>query len=158
MLDGAIFFVKGDADLLARAPEFEQYVLEHLVVSTGGTRCPGRVEPPEHLVAEGVLVRFACDADATEAKIAVSMLTDLDPAYRTEATGPAGQAFTYSSDRDSHDWELPAPCGEAVWGSDLGVWAVPGISVGAAAILAAIAAAYVFNALKNLEKREIDVR
>jgi hypothetical protein len=113
---GALLYVKQDAELLAASTAFDAYLSDHIAVSDGGERCAGTVLPHENLVADGAVLEFDCGRAVTEASVAVSMLTDLHPAYRTLATGPAGQRFVYTSSDTQHGWSLT---GTDVGGSDL---------------------------------------
>lgn len=114
MLDGAIVYDEGDGDLLAEAPELEDYLLDHIGVSAGDQACAGEVTTVGDLTAdEGADLSFTCPVDAATATVTVTMLTDLHPAYRTLATGPDGQRAAYSRTQDSHEWTLPVTAGAA---------------------------------------------
>lgn len=53
MLDGAITYDAGDADLVADSPELEAYVLKHVAVRSAGEECTGEVTHVGDLVADG---------------------------------------------------------------------------------------------------------
>lgn len=113
MLDGAIVYDEDDGDLVASAPEFEDYLLDHIGVTADGLDCAGEVTGVGDLTAdEGADLSFTCPADAAAATVTVTMLTDLHPAYRTLATGPEGQRAAYSRTQDSHEWALPVTAGD----------------------------------------------
>jgi hypothetical protein len=103
---GALLYVKQDADLLAGSTAFDAYLSDHIAVASGGRPCTGSVLPHDDLVAAGATLEFDCGTPVASATVAVSMLTDLHAAYRTLATGPAGQRFVYTVDATSHGWSL----------------------------------------------------
>ncbi|WP_238006653.1 hypothetical protein KZZ52_46665 [Dactylosporangium sp. AC04546] len=106
MLDGAVFYRDADAAAIAPSPAFASYLLDRIVVSTGGRACPGTVQPVQDLAKRGVTVDFACPGPVGVASVAVRTLTDLHPAYQTLATGPDGQRTVYRQGAESHDWPL----------------------------------------------------
>lgn len=106
MLDGAVFFRDSDATTVGPSRQFADYMLRRITVTSGGTDCVGKVQPPKDLAKAGVLVDYTCPAPVGAAVVSVKTLTDLDPAYRALATGPAGERAVYSTDRDSHEWVL----------------------------------------------------
>lgn len=106
LLDGVVLYEDGDDALLAASDAFEPYVLEHLAVTRGGSACSGTVESAADLASAGVVVGFACPSATGPVSVTVDMLTDLHPAYRTLATGPAGQKAVYAAETPTHDWSL----------------------------------------------------
>ncbi|WP_244931962.1 hypothetical protein [Nocardioides sp. W7] len=114
MLDGAVFYEDADASALAASAAFRDYLLEHIEVAGDGSPCAGDVTADETLATEGVEVSFDCAEPVTTAAVSVTTLTDLHPAYRTMATGPAGQRAVYSADQPDHEWSLAGePAGDA---------------------------------------------
>jgi hypothetical protein len=103
MLDGAVWFEDGDADALAAAPRFADYLLDRIGVASGAIDCPGAVTGTDLLGAGATLV-FTCPAPVETATVDVRTLLDLHPAYRALATGPDGQRAVYDQDVTSHDW------------------------------------------------------
>lgn len=106
MLDGAVVFEDGDAAALAAAPELNDYLVEHVEVTSDGTACTGAATPTDALAEEGVELTYDCGAAATAATVRVTTLTDLHPAYRTLATGPDGQRAVYDAEQPTHEWAL----------------------------------------------------
>lgn len=116
MLDGAVFYEDGDAGALAAAPAFRAYLLDHIAVSSAGQPCTGDVTALDALATTGVDLAYRCpggvDGLATAA-VSVTTLTDLHPAYRTLATGPAGQRAVYDAEQPTHDWSFDGtPAGD----------------------------------------------
>jgi hypothetical protein len=109
MLDGAVSFREADAAAIGPSDKFAAYLLKQITVGSGGRACAGSVEPPTDLAKTGVTVDYTCPGPVGTATVAVRMLTDLNPAYRTLATGPDGQRAVYGSDQYSHDWALADP-------------------------------------------------
>ncbi|WP_426246794.1 hypothetical protein [Nocardioides sp. LHG3406-4] len=97
---------ESDAEALAASTEFGAYLLERMAVEQGGTACAGQVAPVEDLAAEGAAVDFACPEPVSEVDIRTQMLLDVDPAYRTLATGPGGATHVYSAQSESHSFQL----------------------------------------------------
>ncbi|MBM0232245.1 hypothetical protein JNW91_10460 [Micromonospora sp. STR1_7] len=106
MLDGAISVQASDPTVLGPSEQFASYLLKQMTVSSGGHACAGAVEPPSDLVGSGVDVDYRCPGSVGAARIEIRMLSDLDPAYQTVATGPQGQRQVYGPGRYAHDWAL----------------------------------------------------
>ncbi|WP_433077050.1 hypothetical protein ACQP1P_33485 [Dactylosporangium sp. CA-052675] len=110
MLDGAVFYRDADAAAIGPSGRFAAYLLRQITVTGDGRACPGTVRPPADLARGGVAIDFTCPGPVGTATVAVRTLTDLNPAYQTLATGPAGERTVYRQGADSHDWPLgPAP-------------------------------------------------
>jgi hypothetical protein len=106
MLDGAVFFQDSDAAAISASGKFNEYLLKQITVDSGGQACAGSVRPPSDLAKTGAAIEYTCPATVGAASVTVRMLTDLNPAYRTLATGPNGERAVYASDQVSHDWIL----------------------------------------------------
>ncbi|MFD2762649.1 hypothetical protein [Micromonospora eburnea] len=118
MLDGAVFFEDTDAATVGPSDRFAAYLLKQITVASGGRPCTGSVEPPVDLARTGASIDYTCPAPVGTATVGVRMLTDLNPAYQTLATGPGGERAVYGSGEFSHDWILgDAP---ATGGTNLG--------------------------------------
>lgn len=102
---------EADGVKLAEAPEFETYVLEHLVASVDGVDCPGQLLPVADVAAEGATVDFDCGGPVPAADVRITMLTDIHEAYRTMAYGPDDALQAYSVDADSFTWQFPQGAG-----------------------------------------------
>ncbi|MFY1618978.1 hypothetical protein [Micromonospora sp. WMMD736] len=103
LLDGAVDTRDTDATILAGAEPFADYLLKQMTVSSDGRACAGVVGKASD---SGVDVDYACPGPVGVARIEIRMLSDLDPAYRTVATGPKGKRQVYGTDGYSHDWVL----------------------------------------------------
>ncbi|GLX02966.1 hypothetical protein [Microtetraspora sp. NBRC 16547] len=119
MLDGAVFFDDSDPALLQRSPAFEDYLLEQITVTADAARCAGVVADKSDVLNDGATLEFTCSEPVTEVDVRVSMLTDLNPAYKTLASSPDGQKAVYDGNLTSHSWTLATMAGETE-GSDLG--------------------------------------
>ncbi|MFC5265543.1 hypothetical protein ACFPJ1_25825 [Kribbella qitaiheensis] len=106
MLDGAVFFQDSDAAAISASGKFNEYLLKQITVDSGGQACAGSVQPPSDLAKTGVAIEYTCPETVGAASVTVRMLTDLNPAYRTLATGPNGERAVYAADQVSHDWVL----------------------------------------------------
>lgn len=106
LLDGAVDTRDTDATILATSPPFANYLRTQMTVSSDGHACTGVVGKASDLTASGVDVDYTCPGPLGVARIDIRMLTDLDPAYRTVATGPEGKRQVYGTDGYSHDWVL----------------------------------------------------
>lgn len=122
---------------LGSSPEFSGYLLDHISVSAAGHTCDGTVYPVEALDTGGATVVYRCTVRIIHATVKVRMLTDVDQAYRTEATGPDGQRVIYDSADDTHTWSFPEPTRGAVRDSPFGqlAAAVVVLLLGAAALM-----------------------
>jgi hypothetical protein len=118
LLDGAVFFRASDTAAIGPSDKFAAYLLRQITVASNGQACAGSVEPPGDLARTGVTVDYTCPGPVGTATVGVRMLTDLNPAYQTLATGPDGERAVYGSGQYSHDWVLgDAPASS---GTDLG--------------------------------------
>ncbi|GAA0489867.1 hypothetical protein Ade02nite_24680 [Paractinoplanes deccanensis] len=103
--DGTVDYRYTDAGVVAASGKFADYFLQRIAVTDGTRECAGEVEQPiQALALKGATAEFACPAPIRSATVAVRMLTDLNPAYRTLATGPQGQRYVYEGGNDSHAW------------------------------------------------------
>lgn len=109
MLDGAAFFEPADATAIGPSGKFSDYLVRQIKVVSNGRECAGVVEPPKELAKTGVAIAFTCPEAVGKADVTVRTLTDLNPAYRTLATGPNGDRTVYSTDKDTYDWTLGSP-------------------------------------------------
>ncbi|MEU7585741.1 hypothetical protein AB0A95_05500 [Micromonospora sp. NPDC049230] len=141
LLDGAISFQASDARILASSAPFTNYLLTQMTVSSDGHACAGTVDPPGDLAGSGVDVDYTCAGPIGAARIEVRMLSDLDPAYQTVATGPQGQRQVYGPGRYAHDWALgdaPAASGANVADDDRATAGKVARSVGPLLLVAAV--------------------
>jgi hypothetical protein len=106
LLDGATIFQPSDATTIAPAAKFAGYLTKQITVEDRDKPCAGTVKSPDDLVRNGVTVDYRCDGPIGVATIAVRMLTDLNPAYKTLASGPDGEHAVYGQGNESHDWVL----------------------------------------------------
>jgi hypothetical protein len=106
MLDGAISFEDGDPEAVAASEEFRDYLLDRIQVASGDADCAGEVTEVDDLTDGAAHLEFTCPDPVSTATVTVQTLTDLHPAYRTLASGPAGQRAVYESQADTHDWSL----------------------------------------------------
>ncbi|GAA1402748.1 hypothetical protein ACFQZ4_19170 [Catellatospora coxensis] len=106
MLDGAVFYQDSDAAAIGPSAEFAAYLLKQITVTSGGQGCGGVVAPPGDLARTGVTIDYTCPGPVGVVAVGVRTLTDLNPAYRTLATGPEGARAVYASDQPTHDWVL----------------------------------------------------
>ena len=158
--------MSGGVRLAEEAAVLSDYLLAHVEVSAAGATCAGELEPGTDVTSEGATLVFDCGGPVAVADVRISTLTDLDPAYRTLAEGPGGQRQSYSLDRDSFAWELPAPTAGRSPGSleppgssgrsaavQLGAITAVGVAIGAGAwIVLLTTAGYLLG--DNWEKAE----
>ncbi|GAB7046351.1 hypothetical protein JCM9534A_14770 [Catenuloplanes indicus JCM 9534] len=104
--DGTVDYRYDDPGVVGASPAFTGYLLDRITVTGGGRPCTGAVEPIAALALKGATAGFTCPGPVTSVTVAVRTLTDLHPAYRTMATGPAGQRAVYEGANDTHTWSL----------------------------------------------------
>ena len=104
--DGTVDYRYTDPGVVGAADAFPGYLLDRITVTDGTHPCPGTVEPVRALALKGAVADYTCPGPVATATVAVRMLTDLNPAYRTLATGPAGQRAVYEGTADTHAWTL----------------------------------------------------
>ncbi|MGC4746737.1 hypothetical protein ACLQ28_13890 [Micromonospora sp. DT201] len=148
LLDGAVDYRTTDPAVLASSEQFSAYLLKQITVADGARRCLGAVAEPKALARTGVTVDYTCPGPVDTVTVVVRMLTDLNPAYRSMATGPNGQRAVYGPGEDSHDWTLagaPAAGGISPGRSA----AVQIAALGGGALLVAIGAVLVSRQLRR---------
>lgn len=141
MLDGAIFYRDADAAAVGPSPRFAAYLLEQVTVTSDGDTCAGTVTPPTDLARDGASIAYTCPAPVGVVSVAVRTLTDLDPAYRTLATGPGGARAVYTAEEFTHDWTLGAVPAASGGGGGLGRRAALQIGAVVGGLLLVVAAA-----------------
>ncbi|MEU8814820.1 hypothetical protein [Actinoplanes sp. NPDC048796] len=105
--DGNVDYRYTDPGVVGASSKFADYFLRQIAVTDGTRECAGQVRQPiEALALKGATASFTCPSPVTSATVAVRMLTDLNPAYRTLATGPEGQRYAYEDGNDTHSWTL----------------------------------------------------
>ncbi|MFD0576048.1 hypothetical protein [Dactylosporangium darangshiense] len=122
--DGTVDVQYDDPGVLAASDRFAAYLTERITVTDGAAPCPGTVQQPiGFLQLKGATADYTCPGPVATATVAVRMLTDLNPAYRTLATGPNGQRAVYEGGADTHAWTLtgPPPAGGAGLGRSAAV-------------------------------------
>ncbi|MFB7269454.1 hypothetical protein [Streptomyces sp. NPDC056244] len=91
---------------LQRSPAVHTYLLRHITVAQDGSACKGEVAALERLLDEGARLTFDCPAPLVEADVTVSVLTDLNEAYRTmlmaDGTATPRQTLFTAVDRTHH--------------------------------------------------------
>lgn len=104
-----------DEARLSASPLLRDYIAEHIVVEQDGRPCPADVPAPADFVHTGVTVRLTCPRDVDEVELRITMLHDVNPAYRTVATGratdPAQSVFTTTT--PAHTWRFGATAAPA---------------------------------------------
>jgi hypothetical protein len=120
-----------DAERLAASDAVAGYLAAHLTVAQGGRDCPAEVDLSD-LTGDGAELVFTCERDVAAVDVAVTVLTDADPAYRTVA-------FAEAADRDRLLYTDESPT--AAWRFDARSTSGPGwegpASIGAAMLLVA---------------------
>ncbi|WP_305785459.1 hypothetical protein [Symbioplanes lichenis] len=106
--DGTVDHVYTDPGVVGGSATFSGYLLERITVTDGVRPCTGVVEPVLALALKGATADFTCPGPVTAAGVGVRMLTDLNPAYRTLATGPDGQRAVYDGRTETHTWTATA--------------------------------------------------
>jgi len=122
-----------DADLLMASAAVADYLAANITVTQDGRDCPAEVDL-SGLIGYGAELVFTCDRAVSGVDVAVTVLTDVDPAYRTVAFAEAAdrEQYLYAVDTPSAAWRFDA---RAERGSN---WAVP-VSVGAVLMLVVVA-------------------
>lgn len=106
-----------DADKLTAASEVADYLAANITVAQDGRSCPAEVELKD-LIDDGAELVFTCERDIETVDVAVTMLTDADPAYRTVAfaEGSEPEQQLYSEEAPSATWHFDgSAAGGARW-------------------------------------------
>lgn len=135
--DGTVEQVSGDdlAASLGESTALPEYVGERIVVSQEGVTCPADLTEVLDPVADGLVVTAVCPEPVEEIDLAVTMLQDASPAYRTIARRVGGGRETLHTSEDPvASWSFASEQG----GAGLDAVAVAPVA-GLAAALAAVA-------------------
>ncbi|NUT31553.1 MAG: hypothetical protein HOV79_00620 [Hamadaea sp.] len=108
MLDGAVDTRPSDAAAIGQSEQLRDYLRRQITVARGDASCAAEFVAPVD-AKSGITIDYTCSAPVGTATIAVRTLTDLNPAYRTLASGPGGKRAVYTADDDSHTWALGPP-------------------------------------------------
>ena len=119
-----------DEARLSASPQLRDYLTSRITAAQAGEPCDGSVPPVADFVHSGARVVLDCPDPVAEIELSITMLHDLNPAYRTVAVGtdsdPAQGVFTTQASRAT--WRFGAP---AASGSPL----VPLAATGAVAVV-----------------------
>ena len=81
------------------SPALREYLREHIDVSQEGSPCPVEDVRAGDMLAQGATLTFTCPEIVSEAELAVTMLTDVHPAYRTVSyVGDASRGVLHTRD------------------------------------------------------------
>jgi hypothetical protein len=81
---------RADEEELAASPALHDYLREHIVVEQGGERCDPEVLSTEGFVDEGARTRHHCAEPLDELTLRISMMHDINDAYRTFGLADGG--------------------------------------------------------------------
>ncbi|WP_089244569.1 hypothetical protein [Asanoa hainanensis] len=150
MVDGAVDYRYTDPGVLAKSETFSRYLLDRITITSSGRPCTGSTQPILSLGLKGATADYTCPGPVTTATVAVRMLTDLNPAYRTLATGPNGQKAVYDGADETHDWTLVG----APPGPDAGRGRSAAVQLATVIGLILVAAAGSLFAVRRLRRRK----
>lgn len=149
--DGTVDYRYNDPGIVGASPKFGAYMLERITVTDGTRPCTGKVQPIRAVDLKGAIADYTCPGPVTMATVAVRTLTDLNPAYRTLATGPSGQRAVYDGGTVTHSWTLTgAP---STGGTALGRSAIVQLAAVLGGILLVVVAA--FLAMRRIHRRRV---
>ena len=125
---------QGDSidEQLARAPEIRDYLGEHILVRQQAGDCQLTDVDTAELPSSGARLSYTCPEAADEVELEITALIDLDPAYRTVATGAGGARSLHTAAEPIQSLSLTA-------GDEQTSWLAPAIGL---AVLAAGAAVF----------------
>lgn len=115
--DGAAQVAPPAADeaALAASPALRDYLVDHIAVTQRATACAAEVAPITDFVRDGARVVATCPDPVTSVEVAISMLTDVNDAYRTFAVGretaPAQTVYTVDNPRQTWRFGVAASAG-----------------------------------------------
>lgn len=127
----------GDAERLTASGAVADYLAANITVSQDGTDCPAEVDLAG-LVEDGAELVFTCEREVAAVDVAITVLTDADPAYRSVALAEAAdrERRLYTGESTTATWRFDArPAGGRSWAT--AAW------IGAAALF--VAAGCVFG-------------
>lgn len=127
-----------DEARLSASPLLVDYLTQHITAEQDGVACAPQVPPVADFVHRGARVQLTCPAPVETAVLRITMLHELNDAYRTVAVGtrtdPAQAVFTTAAPQ--HEWRFGVKTGS---GPGLGGVLAIGLAGGAVAAGATIA-------------------
>lgn len=132
---------------LGASSELEDYVRSHVNVRQAGVRCPVVVDA-SRLAAKGADVRATCPSPVGEVDLELTLLQDLDPAFRTVGLveGSGRTLFTSAEPVQVLDVGVAEPQQSAASGARL---VAGGLLLGALALGGAVLGAIVLRARRR---------
>ncbi|GAA1575749.1 hypothetical protein GCM10009804_35670 [Kribbella hippodromi] len=106
LMDGAVIYRPSDGTAMGSSPKLTEYLLRRITVTSHGKDCPGAVQLIADLAKSGASIEYTCPSAVGAVAVTVKTLTDLNPAYKTLATGPDGARAVYGDGNDQHEWNL----------------------------------------------------
>ena len=127
-----------DEARLSASPLLVDYLAENITATQDGAACTPQIPAIPDFVHQGATVDLVCPEPIDRAVLRITMLHDLNDAYRTVATGtrtdPAQAVFTVSA--PEHEWQFGVDPAE---GTGLGTLLAIGVAGGVLAAGATIA-------------------
>ena len=96
---------RADEEALATSDDLRAYLAANLVVAQDGDRCDLDLIHTERFVERGAIVRHECPRPVEELTLRVTMLQDLNEAYRTfglAEEGPPGPFAVFTVEQPEH--------------------------------------------------------
>jgi hypothetical protein len=109
---------RSEEETLERSAELRDYVTERVAVHQGGVRCEPRLAVDE-IASHGVRTVHRCPQPVERVRIEITMLHDVNPAYRTFALAERetpGPLAVFSADQPAHEVDLTALDGAGAGG------------------------------------------
>jgi hypothetical protein len=90
----------------SRHPALPRYLAERVTLEQQGQPCPGTVDPPEDLLADGVRFTFRCASRPGRVLLTVSLLHERDPGYRTFSLDGTRRVAIHTAAEPTQVWDL----------------------------------------------------
>ena len=127
-----------DEARLSASPLLVDYLAAHITAEQDGARCTPRVAPVADFVHRGARVQLTCPRPVDTAVLSITMLHELNDAYRTVAVGtatdPAQTVFTTSAPRSEWRFGVAAGGGRPGPGGVLAIGLAGGLAAAGATI------------------------
>ncbi len=105
---------RADVEELVASDRLRDYVMDNIVVTQDGEPCRTEQASTQHLVEQGAWLRVRCPAPVASPTIRITMLHDVNEAYRTFGLiedGEPGPFAIFSVEQPEHEVDIEAIAG-----------------------------------------------
>ena len=106
---------RGDEEALAGSEDLRAYLAANIEVAQAGHRCEPEAVDTDRFVEQGAVLRLRCPEPVEEATLRITMLQDINEAYRTfglSEDGPPGPFAVFTFEDPEHHLDVAGLAGD----------------------------------------------